>query len=130
MVRRPPISTRTDTLFPYTTLFRSQMRKVQGMDQWLPDIGIDMAGQAQQPGFDRVHAFADAGEPQSVDDPLDDADLFVRTYTILVADRDGGGVVAERNMVAAKRLQGEIAIGHLVVGIAVGQRNRLVHRSE
>src|SRR3546814_7346500 len=23
MVRRPPISTRTDTLFPYTTLFRS-----------------------------------------------------------------------------------------------------------
>src|SRR3546814_18602542 len=24
MVRRPPRSTRTDTLFPYTTLFRSQ----------------------------------------------------------------------------------------------------------
>src|SRR3546814_6235657 len=27
MIRRPPRSTRTDTLFPYTTLFRS-MRKV------------------------------------------------------------------------------------------------------
>src|SRR3546814_14507913 len=28
MIRRPPISTRTDTLFPYTTLFRShQMRQ-------------------------------------------------------------------------------------------------------
>src|SRR3546814_10001192 len=26
MVRRPPISTRTDTLFPYTTRFRSQYR--------------------------------------------------------------------------------------------------------
>src|SRR3546814_15905398 len=26
MIRRPPISTRTDTLFPYTTLFRSQER--------------------------------------------------------------------------------------------------------
>src|SRR3546814_6216346 len=25
MIRRPPISTRTDTLFPYTTLFRSLM---------------------------------------------------------------------------------------------------------
>src|SRR3546814_18636848 len=24
MIRRPPITTRTDTLFPYTTLFRSQ----------------------------------------------------------------------------------------------------------
>src|SRR3546814_13869209 len=31
MIRRPPISTRTDTLFPYTTLFRST----------LPDSGID-----------------------------------------------------------------------------------------
>src|SRR3546814_9912167 len=26
MIRRPPISTRTDTLFPYTTLFRSGRR--------------------------------------------------------------------------------------------------------
>src|SRR3546814_7277368 len=26
MIRRPPISTRTDTLFPYTTLFRSIAR--------------------------------------------------------------------------------------------------------
>src|SRR3546814_8917184 len=28
MIRRPPRSTRTDTLFPYTTLFRSRNRKV------------------------------------------------------------------------------------------------------
>src|SRR3546814_14147652 len=29
MTRRPPISTRTDTLFPYTTLFRSRhMRQI------------------------------------------------------------------------------------------------------
>src|SRR3546814_16639319 len=27
MIRRPPRSTRTDTLFPYTTLFRSQSRE-------------------------------------------------------------------------------------------------------
>src|SRR3546814_4997083 len=26
MIRRPPLSTRTDTLFPYTTLFRSMIR--------------------------------------------------------------------------------------------------------
>src|SRR3546814_5841548 len=31
MIRRPPRSTRTDTLFPYTTLFRSQFwRKTPG----------------------------------------------------------------------------------------------------
>src|SRR3546814_7614644 len=28
MIRRPPRSTRTDTLFPYTTLFRSQARTI------------------------------------------------------------------------------------------------------
>src|SRR3546814_4026900 len=28
MIRRPPKSTRTDTLFPYTTLFRSQLAGV------------------------------------------------------------------------------------------------------
>src|SRR3546814_3833819 len=37
MMRRPPISTRTDTLFPYTTLFRSP-------------FGPDMAGAAQHVG--------------------------------------------------------------------------------
>src|SRR3546814_10534961 len=32
MIRRPPRSTRTDTLFPYTTLFRStRFRRVTGL---------------------------------------------------------------------------------------------------
>src|SRR3546814_15935632 len=30
MIRRPPRSTRTDTLFPYTTLFRSVPRYISG----------------------------------------------------------------------------------------------------
>src|SRR3546814_9126128 len=30
MIRRPPRSTRTDTLFPYTTLFRSRPRTNRG----------------------------------------------------------------------------------------------------
>src|SRR3546814_17445910 len=34
MIRRPPISTRTDTLFPYTTLFRSLALAVG------PDLGL------------------------------------------------------------------------------------------
>src|SRR3546814_7142120 len=29
MIRRPPRSTRTDTLFPYTTLFRSQSERLK-----------------------------------------------------------------------------------------------------
>src|SRR3546814_13977125 len=31
MIRRPPISTRTDTLFPYTTLFRSRLRSCRSL---------------------------------------------------------------------------------------------------
>src|SRR3546814_15736754 len=31
MIRRPPRSTRTDTLFPYTTLFRSVLREPPGI---------------------------------------------------------------------------------------------------
>src|SRR3546814_20814504 len=34
MIRRPPRSTRTDTLFPYTTLFRSHPR----IEEWIEDI--------------------------------------------------------------------------------------------
>src|SRR3546814_20347045 len=37
MIRRPPRSTRTDTLFPYTTLFRS-------VDQQLDEVGRDFGG--------------------------------------------------------------------------------------
>src|SRR3546814_1812983 len=38
MIRRPPRSTRTDTLFPYTTLFRSEAR-AWAREQW-PGDGI------------------------------------------------------------------------------------------
>src|SRR3546814_2128762 len=42
MIRRPPKSTRTDTLFPYTTLFRSNgcNESFQNRGRWrLADIG-------------------------------------------------------------------------------------------
>src|SRR3546814_2836115 len=36
MIRRPPRSTRTDTLFPYTTLFRSRVGlRYRSRSQWL-----------------------------------------------------------------------------------------------
>src|SRR3546814_15111568 len=33
MIRRPPRSTRTDTLFPYTTLFRSRLATERGSER-------------------------------------------------------------------------------------------------
>src|SRR3546814_2798290 len=35
MIRRPPRSTRTDTLFPYTTLFRSEAKTVAAVGRHL-----------------------------------------------------------------------------------------------
>src|SRR3546814_2869758 len=40
MIRRPPISTRTDTLFPYTTLFRSK-RFAQRHIHMAKSIGVN-----------------------------------------------------------------------------------------
>src|SRR3546814_20277656 len=39
MIRRPPRSTRTDTLFPYATLFRSsrRARRWKRLERWRPD---------------------------------------------------------------------------------------------
>src|SRR3546814_15572113 len=45
MIRRPPRSTRTDTLFPYTTLFRSLEKLLIGNsveDQWSDRLAHDV----------------------------------------------------------------------------------------
>src|SRR3546814_888724 len=41
MIRLPPISTRTDTLFPYTTLFRSVLRQpLPQLHRVLVEVGV------------------------------------------------------------------------------------------
>src|SRR3546814_8855177 len=57
MIRRPPRSTRTDTLFPYTTLFRSR-RDVAGLMLAAGDQVRDLLG--DHPGL----AAAGAGQHQ------------------------------------------------------------------
>src|SRR3546814_19975178 len=48
MIRRPPRSTRTDTLFPYTTLFRSKGDSdVHGKTRWQGQVqGLGRAAEA------------------------------------------------------------------------------------
>src|SRR3546814_3580917 len=43
MIRRPPRSTRTDTLFPYTTLFRSRLDRARA-DRVAADTLADIIG--------------------------------------------------------------------------------------
>src|SRR3546814_19471047 len=63
MIRRPPRSTRTDTLFPYTTLFRSARhrrragrggRRVSARDPYL-DLALE--------GVHAIEASAGTGKP-------------------------------------------------------------------
>src|SRR3546814_6912771 len=82
MIRRPPRSTRTDTLFPYTTLFRScgQQRgsEVRGagssyrQDSGFPvarpatrladqAVGVHLRPDAGNPGVERVEVSVDRG---------------------------------------------------------------------
>src|SRR3546814_16794871 len=55
MIRRPPRSTRTDTLFPYTTLFRSEEDDVDRVDRLedrrgnRPAIDIAVGEQVHRP---------------------------------------------------------------------------------
>src|SRR3546814_9301638 len=63
MIRRPPRSTRTDTLFPYTTLFRSEQEG-------------DESGQEQQPSEMAAEPSQgeDEGESESEGEASDDMD--------------------------------------------------------
>src|SRR3546814_19750115 len=45
MIRRPPRSTRTDTLFPYTTLFRSAARETG-------DMAAELLFEGRRPGHE------------------------------------------------------------------------------
>src|SRR3546814_15438960 len=49
MIRRPPRSTRTDTLFPYPTLFRSRPARRPELALALSDHVVPTAGQAAGP---------------------------------------------------------------------------------
>src|SRR3546814_8409666 len=56
MIRRPPISTRTDTLFPYTTLFRSSQNPLFHRDPGNPKGKISpvSSGSVGRPATDRA----------------------------------------------------------------------------
>src|SRR3546814_290996 len=51
MSRRPPRSTRTDTLFPYTTLFRSELVRAletEALGHHVCNFGVEVAGHTEQ----------------------------------------------------------------------------------
>src|SRR3546814_12449512 len=81
MIRRPPRSTRTDTLFPYTSLFRSVLGQMV-----VGDPGHLCAREQLAPGDALVGGVEDAGDAalDAMDDParevanVDELDVSLR----------------------------------------------------
>src|SRR3546814_16715585 len=115
MIRRPPRSTRTDTLFPYTTLFRSRDQKA---DQ---DLGAALLAivpadpglsACDAPGHARAHGDAAECDPQEVEGGI--------------LDREGAGqrgrdreaeaaqprrIVARKSLAPGTRAPARLALG-------------------
>src|SRR3546814_1210392 len=72
MLRRPPRSTRTDTLFPYTTLFRSRLARRTGAEG-----GSALKGGYRSGGARRM---SEKNEAQPLRSDLDEAALFFHKY--------------------------------------------------
>src|SRR3546814_16453866 len=60
MLRRPPRSTRTDTLFPYTTLFRSNIFGRDGLDESMGKTNFVAHGRTER---NRPQEFHKLGRP-------------------------------------------------------------------
>src|SRR3546814_15910081 len=83
MIRRPPRSTRTDTLFPYTTLFRSATTEVQAAPT---QAELDYAAIYGEPPYDPVYDDtlpAPAQMPQNYD-PWEGLNRRVHTFNNVV----------------------------------------------
>src|SRR3546814_11444730 len=91
MIRRPPRSTRTDTLFPYTTLFRSG-REPGGADQDECDQPVEFRLPCRG---DRARA---ADQPQDSEDRLDQR-LDERTPAVAEAEEWQGAERTEERRV-------------------------------
>src|SRR3546814_9485465 len=90
MIRRPPRSTRTDTLFPYTTLFRSarvaddDVEPVEGLDRGLDEAVAEIG----------VGHIAHAGDGIAAEF-LDRAHHFGRGFLVEIVDDDACAVARE-----------------------------------
>src|SRR3546814_13781403 len=80
MIRRPPRSTRTDTLFPYTTLFRS------------PSVSVPISVASPSPTSTSC-ILADRRCPRSVEALVSPADRKIIDRQFVVLRRDKRGAV-------------------------------------
>src|SRR3546814_6467755 len=106
MIRRPPRSTRTDTLFPYTTLFRSPVRRGAAGDR------ERVAPHPRSPCHDRSAAPA-ARNPG-------------RDLRALLDHREGTGLRSDEH---TSELQSLMRISYAVFCLKKKNKNNNIHKS-
>src|SRR3546814_19497556 len=94
MIRRPPRSTRTDTLFPYTTLFRSLEHRAAPREQ--RRVAVDVGQQAPQSEPRVLRQLAPGDADEAAQPRLGRQQVVVARVCALLVD-----VVADRQQVAA-----------------------------
>src|SRR3546814_18774325 len=102
MIRRPPRSTRTDTLFPYTTLFRSALAasatraSPRNPERLRRVTSVGSLGSLGQVGNDLVHELLRGDRAAKGPDALlQRVEVVTGDELELVPDRVLGGLVAE-----------------------------------
>src|SRR3546814_3231308 len=75
MIRRPPRSTRTDTLLPYTTLFRSHATR-QSLEQADADTALEFGELLGNRGLADVQAACAAADAVDGGDRLKDGEMI------------------------------------------------------
>src|SRR3546814_10208505 len=95
MIRRPPISTRTDTLFPYTTLFRSEPEPNvdQRRDDHHPQAEAEAHHLSRGPGLEGAvgrrieHGEADPGDQRSEEHTSELQSLMRISYAVFCLNK-------------------------------------------
>src|SRR3546814_8200154 len=83
MIRRPPRSTRTDTLFPYTPLFRSSTRDTSGPGVVGADIFLERAQDVVGKIGKNAHAvYLDGGDERSEEHTSELQSLMRISYAV------------------------------------------------
>src|SRR3546814_6337952 len=100
MIRRPPRSTRTDTLFPYTTLFRSK-----GAVRFLPALVAAVRNDAGILALNRTFLDPDSDRLASFEQPKRSLGSPGSGAVRLAYPRDGRLGLAEGNESALSAMQ-------------------------
>src|SRR3546814_1454468 len=122
MLRRPPRSTRTDTLFPYTTLFRSLERLAVAAQVFVDLFRYVRAGHHRVPLGQTGDILGDVPVELGAADPLGHCQAVPQ-----VDIGEGQGVAGDRSEEHTSELQSLMRISYAVFCVKKNNNNSIRH---